>query len=198
MNELRKKLATLIIPITKLIGIIKMPFVSKSNVFEKYFEIKNTLKPGDTILTLSRGHLSNIFNRLVNPGEYMHTAIYVGMEDEIPMVIDATGVGVNKRHLPLFLSDKDKICIVRPLEGTITEDQIKISLKWLENQIGKPYDYTFNLGEEKFYCSELNYFFYKVGNPDLPFVRKYKGKDPKPNDFRNAKNFFYICFEIID
>jgi hypothetical protein len=197
MSQIRFKFLKFFKPILKIIGIIKMPFMSKKHIFEHFYEIQARLEPGDTILTTSKGHLSNVFNRLFNPGKYMHTGIYIGEENGIPTVVDAISEGVVKRSLPVFLADKDKVALVRPLPLTINRSQIKKSLIWLEDQIGKPYDYYFSYGDDKFYCSELNYFFYKAGNPKLPFTRFYKGSgEVRPNDFKNAKLHFFVYFEI--
>jgi uncharacterized protein YycO len=201
MERIKLFLKPYVLKITKpfliLIGKIKMPWLSKAHVFEYFYEMQSALNPGDLILTTSRGHLSNIFNSMFNRGKYMHVGIYIGKENGIPMVVDAIGEGVVKRSLPVFLSDKDKIALVRPKEIIANHSTIAKSNIWLEQQIGKPYDYYFTFNNEGFYCSEIAFFYYKAGNEEMPFARYYDyGLEVKPNDFYFAKKYFTTYFQI--
>lgn len=196
MQSFKQKILKVIKPIIVFIGIVKMPFISKAKVFNNYFEILDILEPGDTILTTSYGHLSNVFNRIFNPGKYMHGSMYVGEINGRPTIVESIGEGVVKKELPLFLSDKDKLAIVKPKKEFINKKQRNIACKHAISQLGKPYDYSFSLNEESLYCTELIYFCYKLANPEFPFVRKYKGNDEvKPNDYYHAQKYFIVSFE---
>lgn len=185
--------------ILKVISDIHWPFISKEKVFKDFYLIKNTLKPGDCVLSYSKGYLTNFFNKLFNPGKYMHASIYVGEINGIPTLVESIGEGVVKSSLPKFLSTKDKIAIVSPKEW-LSEEQRNLACDFTLKQIGKQYDYLFELrnekGNEKYYCSELVWFSYNSANPSMEFARKYKEqKTITPNDFYKAKKFFDITYE---
>lgn len=202
MKYIYKFVLTLIRPILIWIGTVKMPFTSKKHIFSKFYEIQDILNPGDIILTVSRGHLSNVLNRMVNKGKYNHALMYIGVYNNRPSIVEAVGEGVIVKDLPVLLSDKDSICIVRPLESTLSEDQKKKAIEFALNQLGKSYDYFFEIGNgegsKAYYCSELVFESYRAANPNIKFIREESlgYSTVTPNDFYNAKKFFKIMFEI--
>lgn len=161
-----KFLIKISIPFLKLIGKVKLPFTSKNKIFKHYYDIERSLKPMDIILTKSSGHMSN----LVNFGKVKHAILYIGNSNGIPSIIEATGEGVIKRSLIECLSDKDLLIIVRP--NIFGNGNIEDGIFFANTQVGKPYDYEFNIssnkGLENLYCSELCYYAIKEINPNAP------------------------------
>ena len=196
-NFFRPYFLILIRPLIIYLGKLKMPYTSKTHVLRHFYYIVKTIKPGDTILSISRGHFSNLLLSIVNRGFYKHSAIYIGVENEIPMVVEAISEGVVKKSLIHFLADKDEVAFIRPNPNIADSETIYLSNKWLEKQIGKPYDYNFSFNNEDFYCIELNFFYYKAGKEDIEFTRAYNSKNEiNPNDFYYAKKYFTTYFEI--
>ena len=197
-----KYLFLLIRPFVIWMGKVKMPFTSKQHIFSKFYEIQGMLKDGDIILSTSKGHLSKLFQKFVNKGKYNHTLIYAGEMEGHPSIVEAIGEGVLSKTLPLFLSDKDSICIIRPLQNVATAEQKKKAIEFAKNQIGKSYDFLFEVGggegNKAYYCSELIFEAYKSANPNIGFMRRETlgYSSVAPNDFYNAKKFFEVIYEL--
>jgi uncharacterized protein YycO len=189
-----------LIPLITFIGKIKLPFVSKEEIMDEFYNIQNILQPGDILLTNSSGHLSN----LLNPSHWKHCTIYVGIEDNIPYIVEAVGKGVVKKQLVSWLGSKDKISIVRTEPIIMTTKQIPKMIKFIKDQLGKPYDYTFDSVSENtystFYCSELAYFGIKHANPDCNFNMRSENfwgvSTVLPSDFYDAKTKFKHVYEF--
>jgi len=78
--------------------------------------------------------------------------------------------------------NKQKIYI-----GKIKKNYFFPTMQEIQNYLGKPYDYIFNINNDSFYCSELVYFFYKEKNNKYLFnLKPMTFKDPE------TKNFFPI------
>lgn len=179
-----------LIPIIQFIGKIHLPFTSKEKLMRDYYEIESILQIGDIILSTSYGHLSN----LINPSKWKHALMYVGKENNIPYIIEAVGEGVVKKSLAQWLSSKDEICILRTKEFILNAEQKLNAVKWIKEQLGKPYDYSFDSQTsdkfKNFYCSELVYYAIKAGNKDAQIdLRNTNGiLTITPNDYYNMKN----------
>lgn len=197
-----KYLFLLIRPFVMWISTVKMPFVSKQHVFSKFYEIQSTLQEGDIILSSSSGHLSGFFIRLVNEGKYTHALLFTGEIENKPTIVEAVGEGVLFKTLPLFLADTDSICIIRPLDSTISKEEKKKVTEFALNQVGKEYDHLFEIGgkdgHKAYYCSELVYEAYRYANPKIEFIRRevMGYSTVTPNDFYNAKKFFKVIYEL--
>ncbi len=157
-------------PILLWLGKIYPNFSSKEHIFKRYYEIENSLNPGDIILTKSDAHLSN----LTNIGYWKHAVVYVGKEKGIPMVVEAIGEGVVKRTLVEMLSSKDRIAILRPTTKLIqNQKQMDAFVSWVKEQVGKPYDYMFDTfsanAHANFYCSEIPYVGIRKVNVEADF-----------------------------
>jgi hypothetical protein len=190
----RSLLVELLIPFVTWMGKIKAPFSDKKAI-DHFFEIQDHLNPGDVILSTTLGELSNWFN----PGKYKHAIIFAGWQDykgykNVPMVMEAIGQGVLYRSLAECLATKDKIVICEPRKP-LTPQEFNKGFKWALKQVGKPYDYRFEVrGENKFknfYCSEYYYDFIKKCRPTIEFTLMYifGVATVKPMDFYNAKAF---------
>jgi uncharacterized protein YycO len=68
------------------------------------------------------------------------------------VIVEATGEGVHSKHLFDYLKDLDYLIVLRYKNQAIDE---RVFYNLLAGVIGKPYDYTFNKGIDRFYCSEL-------------------------------------------
>lgn len=186
----------ILMPLIKFIGLIHIPFSSKEEIMDKFYEIEKLLQPGDIILSVSKGHLSN----LINPGKWKHALMFIG-NDPYPSIVEAIGEGVVKKTFLKWLSSKDEICILRFKPEYMNKNQAVTAVRWIKQQIGKPYDYSFDSTTDKsysnFYCSETVFYAVKNGNPDIDFEMRdtFGIKTVSPNDFYSAKNKLDIIFE---
>lgn len=153
--------AHILTPIVKVIGEIKAPYSEKRAICH-FYKMQKVLKPLDIILSNTYGHLSNV----MNPGPWKHVIIYIGKENGIPMIIEAIGKGVVKRPLAECIAEKDEFAILRYHNYDNTpKKKIDEGIRWLNKQVGKDYDYLFDLFSthkfENYYCSELGYYAHK-------------------------------------
>lgn len=98
------------------------------------------LQPGDI---LARGYRNYLDGKFI-PGKYSHTGVYVGDGK----VIHAIAEGVSECTLIDFCRC-DRLAVVKPLKGK------EEAIKFLKEQLGKPYDFDFTADNEAFYCHEL-------------------------------------------
>lgn len=112
-------------------------------------EAMNVLQPGDIILRGYREYLDGMFI----PGAYSHTGIFIGGN----IVCHAVAEGVSKIDVIDFLRC-DRFCILRPKSGQ--KEAIARVVSWL----GKPYDFSFEEEDDRFYCHELGAHAYKELN----------------------------------
>lgn len=182
----------ILIPFIKFIGKIHAPWSQKHGI-KTFYPMLEKIKPFDVILSSTRGSLSNIFNR----GKFKHAIIYIGKEENIPMVIEAIGSGVIKQPLIECLATKDKIVVYRCKLSNKKVNELNIK-QWLNEQVGKEYDYRFNMdgkrGLEAFYCSELVYVTHKklYFEYESKFVlKKIMGLNTvEPDDIAKAKKIY--------
>lgn len=168
--QLHAVLFRLLKPIIVWVGKIHSPW-SEKGAIKDWYKLVEVLKPGDVILSTTMGHLSNVFN----PGKYKHAIAYIGLENGVPMIIEAIGRGVIKRPLVECISEKDEIAVIRSRDPEIQKKvNFKRGLEWINKQVGKPYDYYFDMNSyhkfSNFYCSELCYYWWKMMNPKLTFT----------------------------
>ena len=197
LQKFRNTGLRILIPVVKIIGKIMPPFQKKDPMIN-FYKIEKLLQPMDIILTTSRGHLSNLFN----PGKYKHAIAYIGEQNGIPQIIESTGEGVKQRTLVECLSTKDVIAVLRPEKSVIADSvQAGKAISWLKKQIGKPYDYEFDMDSQKkfnnFFCSELIYFAIKHVNPATSFtlMETFGVPTVSPMDFYKAKKKFRCIYE---
>jgi len=187
MEKLRALLLKILMPFVKWMGKILPPY-SVKNAIKTYYEWDRKIQPLDIILVNTAGHLSNIFNK----GKWKHVVVFIGWENEIPMVVVALGIGVIKRPLIECIAVKD---------GQFYD--LNRGIEWVKEQIGKGYDFWFdNVSENKFanlYCSELGYFAWLHAFPEMKFeLRKTLGVDTvTPDDFYEAAKIKNPKTEII-
>jgi hypothetical protein len=139
-----------------LTGIIYHPrknLLSKKDLFKSRLK----LKKGDIVLV---GNLKET-SSLVIGGLFTHSAIYIGHKAFINAVAD----GVKYMSLHHVFSEYDTLAILRlPKHIENRRKIIHDTIKFAKKQIGKPYDFDFSKGEEKFFCTELvNSAFHHAG-----------------------------------
>jgi uncharacterized protein YycO len=171
-------LLKLVAPIAKFTAIIKQPDPDLDD--SDFLTLKTLIKDGDCLVSKTSWQLTN----LLMPGEWKHAAIYYkGFVYEA-----ASQVGVRKVTLEDFFYKKDHVGLCRFAD--FPEDLESTPDMWLNNRIGKPYDWDLILSDnDKYYCSELCFYFYCLCFGD--FAKKFKpsfylGKEViRPTDMWN-------------
>lgn len=180
--NLRAKLLELSVPISYVIGKIRMPFSRKQITGRHYLNLKTRLKPGMVIVSTTHGELSNLFI----PGDWNHAALVRDSES----VIEAVGSGVRVSDMVSFFTTKDHLAVLDPtfLDGVEKGRAVRTA----ESFIGRPYDTRFVSGNKGLYCSELIYEAFRSVKSDTPFVPKERmGLETiLPQDIYNAKEKF--------
>ncbi|HBN09359.1 MAG TPA: hypothetical protein DD435_12160 [Cyanobacteria bacterium UBA8530] len=104
------------------------------------------MKPGDLLLRRTDYGSAN----MAIPGFYGHAAVYVGDGT----IIDATTHGVRKISVQDFFAEGDHAMVIRP--KAMTEENADKTVKFLEQQVGKVYDYDLDDdNNDRFTCTEL-------------------------------------------
>jgi len=167
MKLLRDLVLSIVRPMLKFIGKIHLPFTRRKFTGMDYYNIRDTILPGDILLTSTRGEPTNLFNA----SEPNHGAIYVGGEGKCKYVIEALGQGVVKTDLVSFLMSKDDVVILRPLPDNKVV-RVK-ACRFANEMIGKEYDYLFETGDDSYYCFELIIRAYQYACPSKNFSYSY-------------------------
>lgn len=116
--------------------------------------LKNTLQPGDVILTCDcsfPGWARMEFWTVRS--NYTHAAYYAGDGK----IYEAVGGGVQEAKLDDFFEGRLKVALIRPPYKDPASD-VKAATAFCQAQVGKAYDSVFSTDDDKeFYCSELVY-----------------------------------------
>lgn len=150
---LRRAILSGVKPVSEFIGTIHMPYSRKLLTGKDYYAVKKLLRPGDVILSMTRGEFANFFI----PDFWSHGAIFVrdyGVNEE--SVVEATSKGVVETDLVSFITSKDYIAIFRPI--FLSERECINACKFALSCVGAPYDWLFEYSESNnkaFYCFEL-------------------------------------------
>lgn len=175
---------------------------------------KNGLKPMDIILEKSPFVLTD---KLI-PGHYGHVAMYLGTKDQLEAIdmwdhpdiipyqesieagntiLEAVRPGVRLNSVEGFMNI-DEMTIVRKEAETMSSEQISEQIRRGMDQIGKPYDFNFDISTlDKIVCSELIYIVfgnvswptrYRIGRPtvtpdDIAEVLFYKNTKLRVTDY---------------
>ena len=139
-------------------------------------KVLDLVKPGDVFLRKYDHYLGSVLIK----GFWSHAAIYVGNNQVIHML----GDGITQEDILTFMRC-DHIAILRCRDTTLT--LIPIAIEKARNQMVRnflpagsrqvAYDYNFEEGDEKFYCTEFVSFCY--GYPKF----EQAGKIILPDDF---------------
>jgi len=138
--------------------VFELPFCSFAHKLSAAEQqaIITMLKEGDILLVSNKLFPQLQFvEAVMGSPQYSHAAIYEGENS----VIEATtfhpsGCGVARTTINDFLSGRKNICVVRPAYPS--EYNKETMFAWLQQQLGKPYDYAFSTkNDSAMYCSKL-------------------------------------------
>lgn len=125
-----------------------------------------------------------------------HVAMVVSAEGE-PQVIEAVGAGVKVTALGKFLArSHDDQGHPKVMVGRLRPEYRELipgAVEYARLQTGKPYDKSFLLTEQSFYCSELIYFAFRSANHGKPVftTAPMTFKDPRTHEFFPAWVDYY-------
>lgn len=138
-----------------------------------YLDVITKIQPGDIILRAFDGYLDSI----LIPGKWNHSGVYIG-EWEIDgkkynhVVAHALGDGVRYDHLLDFMQT-DHIKILRyPKMSDAKVKKIKKKAKTIIVDKNTPYDYLFELDDNKLYCHEFTAVCLKEVMPNFDKIIK--------------------------
>ena len=137
-------------------------------------EILDSLEPGDVLLRKYDHYLGS---RLIS-GFWSHAAVYIGDNQVVHML----GDGITQEDILTF-TRCDHMAILRCRDIPLISIAIEKANQQMTRNLPKPgerrvaYDYDFESGDDKFYCTEFVSFCY--GHPKFEKV----GKFILPDDF---------------
>lgn len=157
------------------------PLVVKAGT--AYYQDEYSDYPYIDIVDIEKGDL--VFGRAKNPldfipGYWTHVAVFIGYENEVPMVIQAEiNNFVNKQELHEFIEQRKHIMV-----GKVnTEDEIKSdATDWMVSKENNSFDLWYpgkQLDGDRFYCSEIIWAGYLKEGVDI---------DPNPGFTWNWAN----------
>ncbi len=135
------------------------------------------LLPGDLLFQDSGSDMLSEAIKDVTTGfsgaRFDHIGIIIEYSNSDYYIVEAIPDGVVKNNLIIFLSrnydieQKPKVIV-----GRLKKEYEKIipsAIKYIKGAIGKPYNETFCLENDGYYCSELIYKAFKKANNEIPF-----------------------------
>lgn len=151
----------------------------KGKLYDSFFvenQLQELLQPLDVVLEKTPFRLTDRFI----PGHYGHNAIYIGTKEQLTdlglwdhpvvkkfhdiiekegkLIVEALRPGVQINTIKHFL-DIDDLAVMRRKE--LTDDFIKSGIIMTLKQVGKRYDFNFNVEtQDTLVCSELIYMVY--------------------------------------
>jgi uncharacterized protein YycO len=145
-----------IIRVPALVFDLPMCSFSRKISSDERRKVLSVLETGDILLTTDKLFPAwELVSICLGSPQYSHAAIYEGEN----RVIEATtfhpsGYGVAHTEVQEYFSGRKNVCVLRPAYRS-NEDKSAM-LDWLQQQIGKPYDYGFNFNNDRaMYCSKL-------------------------------------------
>lgn len=144
--------------------------------------------PDGTVLL---GHSNWYLCNTMIPGFWKHAAIKVGDH-----AVEAVTQGVVDTPLSKWAAERDFAAALVPIFGD--PDGMAQVAALVEKQLGKPYDWEFDIGSRAFYCAELVYWAYRAVYPLMAFeLRERLGRlTVTPQDFYDAKSHWQLQREI--
>ena len=152
-----------------------------------YRSVDRTILVGDVLLSRENWKLTNV----MIPGFWSHAAIYAGIVDGIPMMVEAVGHGVGLVPLVKWIMTKDHVVHLKP-KFTNNLNELMAIGEVAESIVGAKYDYDFKSGNKTFYCAEVVWYCYNIVLDPSPFTfRKTLGVETvTPQDFYDARMKF--------
>jgi uncharacterized protein YycO len=162
MGKIKHLILWLLIPFQKWVQ--RLGYVENSFTQEDIDRMYDTLKPGDILGSYESGRFTSMFIK----GEYDHSAMVTDTKEVIEAIGDKYVNGINVggvRLVPLkeWLWKKNHIYAMRHKNNMIAEKASKSYYTLLNMK----YDYTFDRGNEKMYCSEIPYVCYNQHDPNF-------------------------------
>lgn len=149
---IRFYLLKLAAPVMRFLSKLHFPEPAVSAEF--YYDMWDTLQPGDVLLSTEDSHFAT---NVLSPGFWAHAAIYCGeTKFSKETVVEAIGTGVMAVPLVKWALVKDHICVLR-FKGITPELGLAAAQEALKH-VGEPYDYQFSGGNSAWYCSEIVWF----------------------------------------
>jgi uncharacterized protein YycO len=125
----------------------RKPFLTQN----EYEGAKKVLKKADIVLVGNLRRASSIFIG----GPITHSLIYAGNED----FVHAKAEGVQPITLTELIEQYDNLMVLRSYSRS--DEKLKNAVKYAKKQMGKPYDFEFTYGDDKFYCTKLVFASYR-------------------------------------
>lgn len=182
----RRLLLRAVNPISRLLDRINIRVGRASLNAEQYEMFKLLVRPGDVIVTRTKGRPTNWFI----PGFWSHVLMYVDHD----RVCEATTPKVRTaKTFDLFVS-VDDIVIMRPTFATTM--QIERAVEQILELVGRPYDWYFEPTPNALYCSEAVYHAYKNAVPDWNFTTRERlgVMTVTPEDYTKADDHFELVW----
>jgi len=127
-------------------GDIRVDFDPPATRARHFRKLLKLAEPGDVICRKYDCYVDSVFIE----GEYTHSGILTHKDK----VTHSIAEGVVSHDVLDFVLDTEGFILLRPKYNS--EQNVINSTKFAENQIGKPYDFLFDMREkDSFYCHEL-------------------------------------------
>lgn len=149
----------------------------------------NHYQSGDILF---RGHLSSSLSQAIDAvtqtgkeHHYTHMGLVEVVSDTVWVLHAAPGKGVCKELLEDFcLNDSDSVVVGHYRVQDIPNQSVSNALAFANKQLGQPYNYSYILEDEGFYCSE---FVYEAFVSDSLFkLNPMTFIDPQTGDFHQG------------
>lgn len=168
-------------PFVKFFAHIYVAFKKPEMNGRAFRSIQNLIRPGDVLLSYTKGEASNFFNR----ERFTHGALYVG--DGI--IVESVGTGVREDHLSNFCFKKDHVIVLRFTKKVFIESVISFAIA----QKGREYDNDFEDNGKKYYCFELIAAAYKQALPGLELPKQ----EILDGEFYTCETFLNEFFKVV-
>jgi hypothetical protein len=126
---------------------------------------ESLLRPGDIVLV---GAHRRLFGLLVLRGIATHALICIAPGE----LVHAAADGVEKIRYAQLFDEYDTLVMCRP--RGISDEQNELVLRYVDQMIGKPFDFFFARGERSFFCTELIESAFEAARYELRFTHHTK------------------------
>jgi hypothetical protein len=164
-------LATIVLPICLLLYLFVFNQESKYHLVRVSSSFD--LKPGDILFQdLDCGDTCDAIEAVtegVDGADLSHIAVVSHVDDNTKQVylIESLGNGVQEITIDKFLGrsfdDKKRPKVLVGRLNDFSEHELDKVVQRIRSFIGKPYDNLFNVGDDKYYCSELVHEVFRKG-----------------------------------
>jgi len=151
---------------------------------------KSEIKSGDIVFRGAvKSNLSEAINDVTQTTKstnYTHIGICDVVDDEVVVYHSDLGKGVIKESLEQFIASEDTVSYNVDLYRikSIESQQIKKAISMAKSLIGNPYNFTYILEDEGYYCSEYIYELFKTDS--IFKLEPMSFKNPETNTFHKG------------